>query len=629
MVGLNGRFLWPNHAAASLFGRSRSELIGTSLTEVTHPSDLDLMSVMLDIIREGALRSSRFEIRYLGPNSETILALSSLSLVRSAQDTPLSFLWEAEDIDERNGPGAAGSTELVLGHNERDAAEGGERRAEALFETVFHESTVGSAVATLENRWLVVNEALCEFLGRSAEDLLRLGPAGVTHPDDLDSMREAHSALVQGAGPAIRRETRYLRGDGEVVWGLLSSALIRGEAGNPRAIQSQIIDVTDRKHSGDMRRSLLGSLAEGVWATDADGLVTFVNPAAERLLGYRKAELLGRSAHDALLRHADAGSIEECPFLGVRRTGGPVRVEDGGFVHRDGHVIPAAYSAAPLSGDGLLRGVVVTFSDITERRAKEQQLHRRVEVLDTLDDIRDALTAQRFVLYSQPILDLRTRTVVQEELLLRLRAPDGTIVPPMSFLPVAEQFGLIHDIDRWVIGEAAGIAATGRHVQVNISASTLGHPDLTAWVEDAITTSGADPRLLTFEITETAAAEDLNQACRFASRIAEVGCGFALDDFGTGYGSFIYLKTLPISYLKIDIQFVRDLLEDAANRHLVAAVVRLARDFGQRTIAEGVEDSETLALLHEMGVDFAQGYVIGRPTPADSASPVAQWPIPE
>jgi len=116
-----------------------------------------------------------------------------------------------------------------------------------------------------------------------------------------------------------------------------------------------------------------------------------------------------------------------------------------------------------------------------------------------------------------------------------------------------------------------------------------------------------------FEITETTAARDLGKARELADRLTGLGCGFALDDFGTGYGSFTYLKHLPVSYLKIDMEFVRDLADDPADRQVVRAIVDVARNFDVRTIAEGVEAEETLELLRELGVDYAQGYHLGRP----------------
>ncbi len=148
---------------------------------------------------------------------------------------------------------------------------------------------------------------------------------------------------------------------------------------------------------------------------------------------------------------------------------------------------------------------------------------------------------------------------------------------------------------------------------MNLSAQSLGDPDLADLIETLIRDEHADAGLITFEITETALMENLHLAGKFTTRMAALGCSFALDDFGTGYGAFTYLKTLPIKHLKIDIEFVRDLLENEASQHLVAATVQLARSFGQKTVAEGVEDAQTLERLRELEVDYVQGYYPGRP----------------
>jgi EAL domain-containing protein (putative c-di-GMP-specific phosphodiesterase class I) len=219
------------------------------------------------------------------------------------------------------------------------------------------------------------------------------------------------------------------------------------------------------------------------------------------------------------------------------------------------------------------------------------------------------------VLYSQPIVSL-TGGRPTEELLLRMIGRDGEIIQPGSFLPVAEKFGLIIEIDRWVVTEAIRIAASSqRAIEVNLSAKSIGTSDLLPLIEHQIREHGADPANLVFEITETALMRDLTAGQAFAHGLAEIGCGVALDDFGTGYGSFTYLKTLPITYLKIDIEFVRDLVTNQANRHVVKAIVSLAKAFGLRTIAEGIEDEETLTLLRAEGVDFGQGFHLGRPAP--------------
>jgi EAL domain-containing protein (putative c-di-GMP-specific phosphodiesterase class I) len=191
--------------------------------------------------------------------------------------------------------------------------------------------------------------------------------------------------------------------------------------------------------------------------------------------------------------------------------------------------------------------------------------------------------------------------------------PEGEIIRPRSFLPVAEKYGLIGEIDRWVIAKAARAAASGQRVEANISADSIGNLDLLSVVERELREADADPSNLVIEITETALMENIDAGEAFARGLSEIGCGVALDDFGTGFGSFTYLKKMPITFLKIDIDFVRDLVANRASQHLVGAIVGLAKDFGYKTIAEGVENAGTLALLEEYGVDFVQGYHLGRP----------------
>jgi EAL domain-containing protein (putative c-di-GMP-specific phosphodiesterase class I) len=278
-------------------------------------------------------------------------------------------------------------------------------------------------------------------------------------------------------------------------------------------------------------------------------------------------------------------------------------------------MLPVSYSSAPLRTADGVAGSVVVFSDISQRKAEQMRLLREIDELAWVGRVQDALREERFVLYAQPIFELRTRRVVQHELLIRMRHEESLIAPG-DFLPTAEKHGLIQSIDRWVIWEAARLAAGGVPVELNISAETAGNAGLLEIFESALDASGADPANLVVEITETAlmkgeAAEEL------VAGLTAMGIRLALDDFGTGYSGFTYLKRLPVHFLKIDREFVRDLRGDRASRHVVEAVVTLARGFGQKTIAEGVEDPETLAMLAEAGVDYAQGFHLGRPAPVE------------
>ena len=383
-----------------------------------------------------------------------------------------------------------------------------------------------------------------------------------------------------------------------------------------------IVDITERKEAEEFRKVVLANMAEGLYALDADGLVTYMNRAASKMLGWSEDELRGQPMHESVhFQRADgsAFAVEDCPLLKVRTKGRSARIGDDAFTRRDGSIFPVAYSSAPLGGGTSNQGVVVVFRDITDEKNEQAAVQRELAALSWIGRIRDAIDENRLVLYSQPIVSL-TGGRSSEELLLRMIGRDGEIIQPGSFLPVAEKYGLITEIDRWVVTEAIRLAASSeRAIEVNLSAESIGTSDLLSLIEHQIHEHGADPANLVFEITETALMRDLTAAQAFARGLAEIGCGVALDDFGTGYGSFTYLKNLPIAYLKIDIEFVRDLVTNPNNLHLVKAIVSLARAFGLKTIAEGVEDEQALTLLRAEGVDFAQGFHLGRPGPTNDS----------
>jgi EAL domain-containing protein (putative c-di-GMP-specific phosphodiesterase class I) len=250
------------------------------------------------------------------------------------------------------------------------------------------------------------------------------------------------------------------------------------------------------------------------------------------------------------------------------------------------------------------------------------ELHARADsVRSWAEEIRSALDRDRFQLYFQPIVDLRTGAVAQHELLLRLRGERDEMVAPGTFLPVAERFDLVQAIDQWVVGKAIRLIADRRRagnplrVAVNLSASSIGDPTLTRFLQRELGRGSANPDDLVLEVTESAATANMDHARDFAERVARLGCQLALDDFGTGFGSFYYLKYLPVDYLKIDGEFVRKLGSGRIDQEVVQSIVRLGKSVGTRTIAEFVGDQSTLDLLSSYGVDYAQGYHLGHPQP--------------
>jgi diguanylate cyclase (GGDEF)-like protein/PAS domain S-box-containing protein len=243
--------------------------------------------------------------------------------------------------------------------------------------------------------------------------------------------------------------------------------------------------------------------------------------------------------------------------------------------------------------------------------------------IDWLRVIREALENDEFVLYAQPILDLKTNQTIRHEILLRLRDRSGRIIPPGAFLDVAEQFGLSGDIDRWVLRKVLAVLndaslGDGMSFAVNLSPRSLTDQELLSMISERkedITIIG--PVRLVLEITESAAIYNIHVAKDFLRTLREHGCEFALDDFGMGFSSFYQLKNLDVDYLKIDGSFIRNLSHDPVDKQLVIAMVQLARSLGKNTIAEFVEDESTLDALRTIGIDCAQGFHIGRPRPLD------------
>ena len=286
--------------------------------------------------------------------------------------------------------------------------------------------------------------------------------------------------------------------------------------------------------------------------------------------------------------------------------------------------IEATVGVVPFDGEEeLVADDLVVRADIALYDAKQQGggavawRGQKSERFTWVEKVREAIQSDRLVLYAQPILDLHKDEIESEELLVRLIEENGDVVPPAAFLPTAERFGLMQDIDRLVVRRALELARSGRRLAINLSGRSIDDDEIIGMIESAVN-DGVDPAHLTFEITETAAVSNLDQARRFAERLERLGCRLALDDFGTGLSSLSYLKHIPVQVLKIDMEFVQGITGSSLDQYLVRTIVGLAQRLGQVTVAEGVEDAGTLTMLRRFGVDFAQGFYLGRPAPIDT-----------
>jgi diguanylate cyclase (GGDEF)-like protein/PAS domain S-box-containing protein len=562
---------------------------------------------------------------------------------------------------------------------EREQAEQALARAEERLRTAFSEAPIGMAVLSPEGHFLQVNRALARITGYEEWELLSLPSAGeLTHPEDRSADARAGAAMRAGEMRTYDVEKRYLHAAGHTVWVAVHTTLIRDRHDRPAYFLAQMEDITDRRryeselqHMADhdpltgllnrraYERRLEEHLARGeryghagaVMVLDLDSFKevndTLGHSAGDELImrvagalasRLRESDTLARLGGDefAILtptgERAEAESLAGSLLEVVRREHAP---RGPGGKERP---ITASIGVAPLEGaEQLGAEEALINADLAMYDAKEAGRNRSVTYggasrgqahiearLEWAERIRAALDEDRLVLHAQPVVETATGRTTQHELLVRMIDAHGDLIPPSSFLPVAERFGLIREIDRWVVTRA--IRMLGEHreegrrptVEINLSAHSLGDAQLALHIGRELRAAGVDATQLIFEVTETTAIGNIAAARTFAERLGELGCRFALDDFGAGFGSFYYLKHLPFDFIKIDGEFVRNCTADPTDRLVIGAVVELARGMGKRTIAEFVGDEATLTVLCELGVDYAQGFHLGPPAPLEN-----------
>ncbi len=551
------------------------------------------------------------------------------------------------------------------------------RDAQARFHRAFDEAPIGMALVDLDALWRQVNRALCKMLRYTEAELLTRTRAQLTHPDDLAEDLAQVGGLVSGAIDHVEFEKRFIDSAGEIVWTHVSRSLVRDAAGSPLYFIAQIQDISERRqfeaklsHLADHdplsglfnRRRFEQELARQVAYTERYG-----TPATVLMLDLDNFkyvnDTLGHATGDELLVRVSTALVDRLRETDIiARLGGDEFAiilpetdaaaaelvagnlletikHDGVVLHESRAIqVTGSIGIAPIeTGVALTPAELLMNADVAMYDAKEAgrgrfAVHdplagggRLTDTLSWAERIRGALDDDGFVLYHQPIMDLKLGQVTRHELLLRMIGPDGEHVLPATFLYIAERFGLIAEIDSWVVRQAVALVAgqerLGRRLQldVNLSGLSLTSPEVIATLERELERSAIDPACLTFEIAEAAAIVNIQKARGFAERVGELGCGFALDDFGAGFGSFYYLKHLPFDLLKIDGEFVRHLGESVKDQLVVQSLATIATELGKQTIAEFVEDKETLELVRSYGVDFAQGFGVGHP------EPVSEW----
>ena len=316
-------------------------------------------------------------------------------------------------------------------------------------------------------------------------------------------------------------------------------------------------------------------------------------------------------------------------------------IKDFRFIWRDkSFEIGVSIGVVAITPDNCDKATIMSSADLACYAAKDGG-RNRVHIYEVSDEavsirygemhwtarITKAMEEQRMRLYRQPIIGIAGDQASHSEILLRMLDEDGSIIPPGAFLPAAERYNLIAGIDRWVISEvfkliaretaAAPAGSQPLMVSINLSGDSLCDDNLLDYIISERTRNNISLSNVCFEITETVAISNMFKATIFMNQLRNHGCRFALDDFGSGLSSFAYLKTLPVNYLKIDGAFVRNISRDKIDRAMVNSIQQVGAVMNLRTVAECVEDEATLGVLIDIGVDFVQGYHLGRPEPID------------
>jgi diguanylate cyclase (GGDEF)-like protein/PAS domain S-box-containing protein len=546
-------------------------------------------------------------------------------------------------------------------------------QAEERFRTIFSMAPIGMGI--VRNGFVVqANRAWAEIMGRTPDQLEGRKVDDFTFPGD-PATTEAAVFLGDHARRAYRVEKRYIHAEGHAVWVQLDLSPVRDPHGAISYVIVQVQDIADRRrHQQDLehlanhdaltgllnRRGFQHALEDHVRHAaryGADGAMLmldldhfkYVNDtlghkagdelivkAAELLASrLRESDVVARIGGDEfaiLLPHGDreaAQTLATALVTGLREWRLSLEPEHGTAVRGLTASIGVAMVVPDAGADDLVVNADLAMYDAKEAGRDRWAFYTEGEGgdqprmkarLSWLGRVRRAIEQRSFELFGQPIVSLRGTAEPMFEVLLRLRSDAGELISPGSFLSIAERVDLIQEIDCIVMDMAITALENADFpvsLSVNVSGKSVGDPRILAAIEDRLRDSHVSPSALIIEITETAAISQIEQARAFALALQRVGCRLAIDDFGAGFGSFTYLKHLPFNFLKIDGEFVAGAVHSKVDRVIVEAVRHMAHGLDRAVIGEHCSDATLVEFLRREGVDFAQGYHVGRPAPLD------------
>jgi diguanylate cyclase (GGDEF)-like protein/PAS domain S-box-containing protein len=648
--------LFANKRFLALLGASASDLVEKSLTDFVAPEYVELVDNNLRRRLVGEPSAERYEVELVGMHGEVSRVELSSALIDSAGEpalllTALEMLPSTMPDNEPSRPRAMvmldAMGESVITVDAEGRIDYANHAAEVLLGQKF-DQMVGKLFAEVAS---FVDESDRHSLGDPVRKALAaggrvtMGKRAVLVPANTDLERSVEISVTPLKNDAketlglvlVLHDTSELRGFTRQITYQASHDALTGLV-NRREFERRLNEALESAQTGDATHALC--------YLDLDRFKV-VNDTCGHTAGDNMLREVATILKDAVRDSDTAGRIggDEfalllvgCPLDKARQIADDVvrAVNDYRFVWKDKIFnVGVSIGLVEIGRDGGSIEDVMNSADsacyvaksqggVHVYSAREEASARHSGEIQWLQKLQRALSDNKFELYYQPIVhaQLTGARGPALEVFVRLDAESGQAASPVEFIRAAERYRLMPRVDRWVVqavlaalGRGGLKLPPGRSVAINIAGQTLGDADFLEFVADCFDHTGANPGDICFEVSESAVVANTDHVRRFIAVLHGMGCEFALDDFGSGLSSFSTLKTLPIDYLKIDGSFIRNLAGDSVNRAMVTAMIELARSLRFRVVAEQVEDQLSLDTVKGMGIDFVQGFIIGRPQP--------------
>lgn len=652
LVGLDGTWIQVNRALCEMTGYGEQELLSMRFQDVTHPDDVAATERGMAALLEGTIDTYRIDKRYVHRDRNCIWVSLTLSTVRDQTRGTNAFIAQIQDVTDHK------------------TSEEQRRQTEQRYRSLVETSADGILLVDLAGRIVMANRHAAELHGYAeASELVGVDAYHLVTASYYEQAR-VHIELVMQGGELRGVEYPARRKDGTAFPAEMSAARIVDEHGQPNGYMASVRDVTERKLAqetlahqarhdaltGLPNRTLLRDRLEEAMVRHAEHATpiallfmdlnrfkevndTFGHHYGDALLedlsrrlayALRSDDTIARLGGDEFAALLPNAGVEEAIAVAEKLAAtvdAPFVIEGQDFYvgisvgialcpdhGRDAALLMRRADIAMYAAKRTGNGNVVYSPDQDDTSPVRHELMR---------DLRRAIEHGGLVLHYQPQIDLRTGDGLQVEALIRWEHPENGFAPPASFVPLAEETGLIRPLTTWVLNEALRQCALWRskgmnvRVAVNLSARSLHDADLVTTVDSALKRWDVPAASLALEITESAIIVDPHRVMQPLAELHAMGVRFAIDDFGTGYSSLSYLQRLPIDQIKVDRSFVMDMTTNGENAVIVRSILDLAHSLGMEVVAEGVETSTIRDTLEEMGCDLIQGYHVCRPVDAE------------